>query len=242
MTVRFCKAVPEALWAQVERQYQEREQWNAAVAARTVNEHWLKHSVFVVLYRELDEELTVHPIQDIPTWPTFNLAEIPNLPGLLEVSDITALQLFEPWLSHWISQLDQAITPFFDQLASMESSSLAWKQILVDSPVPSSLAKRSKLSISVDSFFLSCSLAMASSDPIKISDDDDPGPSSVRAAPLPSPTPTPPPLSFVLTPADPNLAWPAGMYDTTAALLERFPAVFMGIKFKSTTYQKNKKF
>ncbi|EDR12048.1 uncharacterized protein LACBIDRAFT_324440 [Laccaria bicolor S238N-H82] len=49
------------------------------------------------------------PLQDIKTWPTLNLSQIPSLAAKLGLSDLSDLSLFDPQNTIWIPMMDHAL-------------------------------------------------------------------------------------------------------------------------------------
>ncbi|EDR13035.1 uncharacterized protein LACBIDRAFT_322442 [Laccaria bicolor S238N-H82] len=66
-------------------------------------------SVSLVAYLNADGQPTMLPLQDIKTWPTLNLSQIPSLAAKLGLSDLSDLSLFDPQNTIWIPTMDHAL-------------------------------------------------------------------------------------------------------------------------------------
>ena len=104
----FRKPVPRALAGDQKLQRrEERKIRQQAEASRKENERQMKHSVLLVEYLHNSSQPTMLPLQDIKTWPTLNLSQIPSLAEQLGLPDLSDFSLFDPQNTIWINTNDE---------------------------------------------------------------------------------------------------------------------------------------
>lgn len=106
----FKKPVPKALSDDYLRRCKEREHRQQLELSRTENQRRINHSVILVAYLDDDTSPLMIPLQDISTWPTLNLVQVPDLSDILGVTDLLGLELYVPKNGFWTTNLDFAMT------------------------------------------------------------------------------------------------------------------------------------
>ncbi|PPQ84236.1 hypothetical protein CVT26_013000 [Gymnopilus dilepis] len=76
------------------------------------NERRIKHTVLLVAYLQDAAEPTPLPLQDIKTWPTLNLAHLPQLAARLGLESFDNLELYvqSSYGNFWIPTVDHSMT------------------------------------------------------------------------------------------------------------------------------------
>jgi hypothetical protein len=258
----FKKAVPPALLADTQRRWGERDTEVVEAASRVENERRIKHSVFLAVYLEENTPPDTIPLQGINTWPTLCLAQIPTLSSLLNGIEPASLELLIEKTGTWTSlsfafkvNTDDTITIRRKGLTSLGFSSPKKRKLSVSSPSPpskicrtdspstNSLATSSPAPMHALSFFEELEL-----DIVDLSEDwlSTPMLRDARDRTWDE--------GYVFVPPLATKKWPNGMYARDMAqgfgllaagsgrLDERFPQVFPGVPFSSSTYQLNRKF
>ncbi|KAH6876978.1 hypothetical protein BKA70DRAFT_1448321 [Coprinopsis sp. MPI-PUGE-AT-0042] len=169
---RFRKPISPDFLAEANARLKEGEIRRSAIEAKAVNQRRLKQSIWIVLYLAEDEDPGVFPLQDISTWPTLDLTQVPDLENLLGLEDLSGLQLLAAGLPTWVSTLKQALmvstnqpiflrrtglkisaktldtnTPFYDTLAALEFRNGGSKRAGDNSTEISTPAKRPCLTL-----------------------------------------------------------------------------------------------
>ncbi|KAF8160311.1 hypothetical protein BJ912DRAFT_1101217 [Pholiota molesta] len=257
----FKKPVPKALADDYLRRCKEHEIRQKLEFSRAENQRCINHSVVLVAFLDDDTLPHVIPLQDIPTWPTLNLVQVPDLLDLLGISDLLGLELFTPKNGFWTSNLNFAMAVKTDEKIYVRKQGLLAgpQEDLSHTLIPDITPRTSRKHASELSAFSSL-LAFFNTFPTLIPLQADAA--SLEEAPSVDNSTACDDfdrnwdLGFVLTPTEPHVIWPNGMYvrdmakafellasgGSKVVLQDRFVHIFQGKPWKESTYHKNRAF
>lgn len=264
----FKKPVPRELAEDYQKRRVERDIRLALEASRAENQRSINHAVILVVYLMDDLEPLFLPLQDIKTWPTLNLSQIPTLADLLGLPNLASLELFASRLGFWVPSLNFAMAVKTDEkvyirkkgLSSGPSNFAVMTPRALDLPSTPKKRKAGTPQLELASYKMPrLDLTLNSSPP------SSPSPGHVQEVfQIADETPMDPldivwDSGYVTTPPESYLKWPQGMYVRDMAkgfallsnaveggvdgtLEVRFPMVFPGKPWKHSTYHANRKF